>query len=233
MPRSAAVRAALATKKSGRPSRSSSPISMSQAFSSLSTFWPKCVAERRQPLVDRDEARLGLRPQPCAGAGEIEMIAVEHARLLRRKPDFGSFRFQSVDALEERVVEIGFGAVAGEDRRDVALDRLELVIGRGAREIEKDVRTRSSSAPAALHGLDRVGEGRAAGFAATASISSRASFKAASNAGRKCRGSMRSNGGASKGPVQGSRSGFVSTLVSVIRAGLRGYSKSIRRRTRK
>ena len=84
--------------------------------------------ERRQPLVDRRQARLGFRLQPSAGAGEIEMIAVEHARLLRRKPELVLFGLQGVDALKQRLVQIGLAAMAREHRRDVPLDRLELII---------------------------------------------------------------------------------------------------------
>ena len=49
-----------------------------------------------------------------------------------------------------------------------------------------------------------------------ASISARWSFSATSKAGRKCVGSMRSNGGASNGPVQDWRSGFWSPVDWVI-----------------
>ena len=40
--------------------------------------------ERRQPLRDRGQSRFGLRLGACARAGEIEMIAIEHARLFGR-----------------------------------------------------------------------------------------------------------------------------------------------------
>src|SRR5882757_11132435 len=43
--------------------------------------------KRRQPLGDRGQSRLGLSRGARAGAGEIEMIALEHARLLDRKPE--------------------------------------------------------------------------------------------------------------------------------------------------
>ena len=121
---------------------------------------PELSAKRRQPLGDRGEARLGLRRQPRAGAGEIEMIALEHARLFGRKPEFVSFRLQSVNALEQRVVQIGLVAMARQDRRDVALDRLQFIIGRRACEIEEDTSHLLEAAPAALERLDRVGEGR-------------------------------------------------------------------------
>ncbi len=146
---------------------------------------PELSAKRRQPLGDRGEARLGLRRQARAGAGEIEMIALEHARLFGRKPEPVSFRLQSVNAREQRIVQEGLVAMARQDRRDIALDRLQFIIGRRACEIEEDVFHLLEVAPAALERLDRVGEGGGAGFAATASISSRASLSAAWKAGRK------------------------------------------------
>ena len=82
-------------------------------------------AKRRQPLVDRGEARLGFWRQPCAGAREIEMIAREHARLFGRKTEIVLLGLQSVDAREQRVVQIGFAAMARQDRGHVALDRLQ------------------------------------------------------------------------------------------------------------
>ena len=129
-------------------------------FFVLEHILPELSAERRQPLGDRGETRLGLRRQTRAGAGEIEMIALEHARLFGRKPEFVSLRLQSVDALEQRVVEIGLVAMAREDRRDLALDRLQFIIGRRACEIEEDTSHPLEAAPAALERLDRVGEGR-------------------------------------------------------------------------
>ena len=44
-------------------------------------------AEARQPFADRRQARLGLRRRAGAGAGEIEMIALEHPRLFGGKPE--------------------------------------------------------------------------------------------------------------------------------------------------
>ena len=50
--------------------------------------------------------------------------------------------------------------MARQDRRDVALDRLQFIIGRRACEIEEDTSHLLEAAPAALERLDRVGEGR-------------------------------------------------------------------------
>ena len=54
-PRSTAMRAALFAKKSGRPSRSPSASSISQSFSSASTFWPNSAPSvaSRSPIAAR------------------------------------------------------------------------------------------------------------------------------------------------------------------------------------
>ena len=95
-----------------------------------------------------------------ARAGEIEMIARKHARLFGRKPEPLLRGLQCVDALEQRVVQIGFAAMARQNRGHLALDRLQFVIGRGAREIGKDPRHSIEAVTAALQRLDGVGEGR-------------------------------------------------------------------------
>ena len=63
--------------------------------------------ERRQPLGDRGQPRLGFGRRARAGAGEIEMIALKHARLFGRKPELVLFGLQRVDAPEQRLVQIG------------------------------------------------------------------------------------------------------------------------------
>ena len=54
--------------------------------------------------------------------------------------------------------------MARENRRDFALDRLQLVIGVSARQIEKNARHLVEAAAAALQRLDRIGEGRRLGI---------------------------------------------------------------------
>ena len=117
-------------------------------------------AERRQPLADRGEAVLGFGREACASAGEIEMITLEHTRLFGRKPERVLARLQGVDAPEQGIVQIDVAAMAREDRGDLAFDRLDLVIARGAGEIEEDARHFVARLPAALQRLDGVGEGR-------------------------------------------------------------------------
>jgi len=138
--------------------------------------------------------------------------------LFRRKAELVLVGLERVDALEQHLVQIGLAAVAREHRRDCALDRLQFVIGRCACKIEKNIRNPVEAAPAALECLDRIGEARRRRVGGDRVDLRRACLSAASNAGRKWRGSKRSNGGASNGPVQGSRSGFVSIGELVMRA---------------
>ena len=116
--------------------------------------------ERRQPLGDRGQARLGLSRRACSGAGEIEMIALEHARLFGRKPKLVRVGLKRIDALEQRLAQIDVAAMARENWCDLPLDRLEVVIGRRAREVEEDFRHAIEAAPAPFQRLDRIGESR-------------------------------------------------------------------------
>ena len=54
--------------------------------------------------------------------------------------------------------------MARENRRDFALDRLQLVIGVGANQIEKNAGHFVEAAAAALERLNRIGEGRRLGI---------------------------------------------------------------------
>ncbi len=116
--------------------------------------------KRRQPLGDRGQSRLGLPRGAGAGAGEIEMIALEHARLLGRKPELVLLGLERGDALEQRLVQRDLASMAREHGRDLPFDRLEFVIGRRAREIEEDFRHAIEAAPAAFQRFNRIGESR-------------------------------------------------------------------------
>ena len=158
-PRSAAMRAALAIKI-----RQALKILLVQQHEPRlfvrEHILPELSGERRQPLRDRSQSRLGVRRRTSAGADEIEVIATEHAGLFGRKPELVLFRLKRVDPLEQRLVQIGVAAMAGELGRDFALDRLQFFIGRGTRQIEKNGGDPIEAAAAALEHLDRIGEGR-------------------------------------------------------------------------
>ncbi len=117
-------------------------------------------AKACEPRGDFAEARLLLGRKPRAGAGEIQMIAFEHAGLFfieaNFRPRLG--RPQRFDAGEQRFVEKSLAAVARQDRGHLALDRLQFVGGLGSREIEEHPRDPVEAASAALQRLDGVGE---------------------------------------------------------------------------
>ena len=146
---------------------------------------------------------------PAPARVKLEMIALEHARLFGGKPELVLLGLERVDALEQRLVQIGVvarRARTGAISRSIACN--SSLVAAPVR-LKKTPPTRSRLRPlrsSASIVLAKVG---GAGFAAIASTSRRASFSAASKAARKWPGSMRSNGGASNGPVQGSRSGIL------------------------
>ena len=121
---------------------------------------------------------------------------------------------QRIDALEQRVVLQDALVVGGELRPDLALDREQRVVGVGAGEVEEHGRDAfeqpAARAPARSMVLPKLG---ASACAVTAAISASCSAKARSNAGMKCSGAMRPNGGTSNAAVQVSKKGLGSEGV--------------------
>ena len=95
-------------------------------------------AERRQPLVDLGEPRLGRGIERGAGALEHQVVALEHARLLGRQAELVALAMQSIDAAEQRLVHEDAVPVLGLERRELALDRLDGVVGVRAGEHVED-----------------------------------------------------------------------------------------------
>ena len=132
-------------------------------------FIPKHIlaelsGERRQPLGDCGQPHFGLGRGGGAGAGEIEMIAIEHTRLFGRKAEILLLGVDRVDTLEQSLVQIGLAAMTRENGRDLALDRLQLVIRVSASQIEENARHFVEAAAAALQRVNRIGEGRRFGI---------------------------------------------------------------------
>ena len=93
------------------------------------------------------------------------MVAIENTGLLRRQPERVAAAVKSIDAPEQRLVHKDAIPVLGLERREVALDRKDRVIGVGAGEhMEKVLNARERSS-AQLHRLDGVGKGRLGGIA--------------------------------------------------------------------
>ncbi len=92
------------------------------------------------------------------------MVALEHAGLLEIKAERFPLRPQGVDPIIERPVEVNVVAMPRQQRRHLALDRLDRIVAVGRGEIEEDRRHPIERAPAAFQGLDGVGEARRVGI---------------------------------------------------------------------
>ena len=117
-------------------------------------------AERRQPLVDLGEPRLGLCIERRAGALEHQVVAVEHALLLGGEAELVASAMKTVDAAEQRLVHEDAVPVLGLERRERELDRLDGVVGMRAGENAEDAPDPGQRLPAPLQRLDGIGEGR-------------------------------------------------------------------------
>ena len=117
-------------------------------------------AERRQPLADLGEPRLAGLVERRAGAHEDRVIAVEHLALLVVEAERVARLPERIDAREQRCVEIDRIAVAGEQRRDLALHRLQRLVGVGRGEMEEDRGHPVEAEAARLQRDDRIGESR-------------------------------------------------------------------------
>jgi hypothetical protein len=96
------------------------------------------------------------------------MIAIEHARLLGREVDVVASPVERVDPPKQRLVHEDRVPVLGENRRELALDRLEGIVGVRTGEIEEDAADALQPPSAALQGRERVVERRLAGISGDA-----------------------------------------------------------------
>ena len=180
-------------------------------------------AERRQPLADLGEPRLLVRRQARAGPHEGEAIALDQSNRLGIEAAAFPARIDRVDPLKQSIVEIDRVALACENRRDLALDRLDLVVGVGADQVKEHGGDAVEHAARALHRENRVLEAGGFGIGFDRRDLARAfSSIAAVNAGRKCSTRTAANGGESNGPVQGRSSGFSGRAESVSKGAPRG-----------
>src|SRR5207247_2072568 len=88
----------------------------------------ECGAQTREPLADRREAGTCGAVEAGASAGEIEMIAFEHAQLFGAEPKFVAPAVERIDAREQRLIEQNGSPVPSAARGIFALQRKDLVI---------------------------------------------------------------------------------------------------------
>ena len=216
-PRSSASPRAAARAKSGRPARSL--LGERQHVSLL--VGEHVLAERRaeagKPVADLLQPLLGGGIEPGAGAAEERVVALQHARLLRRSGRGRRAPMQRIDPGEQRLVEVDLVPVAREARRHVALDRLDRVVRVGARQHIEDIAdTRLSSRPDRSSAATVLSKSGSARLLAMAAISPRCSASACSNAGAKWSGLIAASGGTPNGAVQPASSGIVLAHVRAL-----------------
>jgi hypothetical protein len=103
-----------------------------KACSSASTFWLNAVPSVARRSMISASAFFAGAIERGAGAAEASVVALEHALLLGGKPERIGLAHQRVDAAEQRRVGVDLVPVAGDPRRNLALDFKERVVGVGA-----------------------------------------------------------------------------------------------------
>ena len=99
-----------------------------------------------------------------AGADEIEMMALEHAKGFRVEAEAGARLMERIDAAEEGRVQIDLVPVLGDDGRHVALDLLQRVVGMRRGQVEHHELDARQRATGILERRNRVREGRRLGI---------------------------------------------------------------------
>ena len=122
------------------------------------------LAESRRQLGeaphDRRVARLLGRREPGAGADEVEVESLQDALLFRVEPDAVAPFVQCIDACEQRRVREDAAVVRCEQRRHLALHRLQRRRGLARREVVEQRADAFEQAAGPVERGDGVGEGR-------------------------------------------------------------------------
>ncbi len=117
-------------------------------------------SERGEPLVDRGKPSLRRGFERRTRAGEHRMIALEHARLLRREAKLVAGAIEPIDAAKQRLVHENPVPVLGFERRELALDLENVVVGVGTGQQIEDVGDAGECCPRGFERIDGIGEGR-------------------------------------------------------------------------
>ena len=157
--RSAAASAATAITDSGRPARSSGALEDQHPGALVGEdVLAEGGADLGEALVDRLEPGLAGGVEARAGADEIGVVAVDDARLFGAER--GAVLPHGLDAAEQGRVEVDRVPVRREERRHLALDRLQVGIGVGAGQVAEDRIDAGEAEAGCLERDDRVVEGR-------------------------------------------------------------------------
>ncbi len=160
-PRSSAAPAAASTQERRKPGE----IRLAVEHEAVGVFVREHVlgelrAEVARRSVMAARRALSSRLEAGARADEDRVIAVEDAGLFGREAERVLLPVERLDPAEERLVHEDGVAVLGQERRHLALDRLDRLVGMRARQVEEDAADALEQRAAAFQRLDGVGEGR-------------------------------------------------------------------------
>ena len=124
----------------------------------------EACAEAGEPLGDLGEPLLGGWVEARARAPVHQVVAVEHARLLRREPEPVALLVQGIDPPEQAFIVQDPVMVGGQLRPDLALDGLQRLVGVGAGEVEEHAGDAVEKLAAAFQRGDGIVEGRRVGL---------------------------------------------------------------------
>ena len=114
--------------------------------------------QAREARGNLGHARLLSRIEQCAGAHEVEMVAIEKPKLLGRETELVAALPQRVDAREEAGIEHNPAAVRRELWRVVPVERIERRVCRARGQVVEDAADAAQQPPAALQALDGISE---------------------------------------------------------------------------
>ena len=117
-------------------------------------------AQSREPLADRREAGTCGAVKAGAGAGEIKMVAFQHAQLFGAERKFVAPAVERIDAREQRLIEQNGGPMPRAARGIFALQRKDLVVDMRVRQRAEHVAHARERPSAALQRRDAVVETR-------------------------------------------------------------------------
>ncbi|MDR6139316.1 hypothetical protein QE438_002620 [Pseudoxanthomonas sp. SORGH_AS 997] len=112
-------------------------------------------------LFDVELAQGGLVGvgQLRTGAHELLVLVLDQALLLRVQVQGVALVVEALDAREQLRIQVDLVLVRGQLGRDLFLDLLTRIVGIGLDQAEEDARDAGQGLAAALHRLQRVGEG--------------------------------------------------------------------------
>jgi hypothetical protein len=221
-PRSLAAWRRRARTKSGRPAKvGAAAQTRAEARLVGEDVLAEAGGQVGEPLHHLGIALLRRAVHACAGAHEVGVIALEHAQTARRRGRARGAGREGIDAREQGAVHVDAAVMRRQQRRHLALDRLQRRRGLARGEVVEQPEIRSNRRPARSSAATVLSKLGGSVESPMAPISSRWSRIATSKAGANCSarawakaaGRTRPSRVAAKGCRSWSRSSFLALDV--------------------